>query len=80
MLARRERVLGAEHPDVFRSCYNLALCLDSQKKLKEALEFMRRAETGRNKVLGTDHPASKDTKEARERIEAALKKQDVGGK
>ena len=30
VLAIRERVLGAEHPDVFNSCFNLALCLEAQ--------------------------------------------------
>ena len=80
VLAIQERVLGAEHPDVFQSCYNLAVCLKVQKKLPEALAFMQRAETGRAKVLGPEHPYSKLAKEGRERIEADLKKHEVGGK
>ena len=74
MLAIMERVLGAEHPDVFTSCYNLALCLEDQKKLPEALAFMQRAEAGWAKVLGPDHPYSKLAKTVRERIEAAMRK------
>jgi hypothetical protein len=52
----------------------LALCLEHQEKPKEALPFAQRAEVGRAKVLGPDHPYSKSAKAARERIEAALAK------
>ena len=72
VLAIRERVLGAEHPDVFQSCFNLALCLEDQKKLPAALAFIQRAEAGCAKVLGPGHPDSKDAKRIRERIEAAM--------
>ncbi|MEO6786952.1 MAG: hypothetical protein ABI318_12540, partial [Chthoniobacteraceae bacterium] len=79
-LAIIERAFGAEHPEVFQYCYDLALCLEAQKKLPEALTFMQRAETGRTKVHGSEDPSSKYAKAARERIEAEMKKQQAGGK
>jgi hypothetical protein len=66
-----ERVLGAEHPYVARCCSNLALCLEDQKKLPEALQFMQQAELIRIKALGPDHP---DTKNARLRASAWRRK------
>ncbi|MFC5457314.1 FxSxx-COOH system tetratricopeptide repeat protein [Prosthecobacter fluviatilis] len=71
------RVLGAEHPDVALTCCNLALCLESQgqhSKLAEALPLMQRAEQIWQKVLGSDHPDTKDAKEQHQRLEAELKK------
>jgi tetratricopeptide (TPR) repeat protein len=73
VLAIRERVLGAEHPDVFLSCYNLALCLEKQGRLEEALAFAKRAGEGWKRVLGEEHPNCKSAVEARQRIEAKLK-------
>ena len=70
----RQRVLGAEHPDVFQSCYNLAVSPEDQRKLPDALAFIQRAEAGWTKVLGPDHPDSKDAKQLRERIKAAMRK------
>jgi hypothetical protein len=55
VLAIRERVLGAEHPDVAASCYNLALSLEKQKKAKDALPFSRRALAIYEKALGGVH-------------------------
>jgi tetratricopeptide (TPR) repeat protein len=75
VLAMRERVLGAEHPDVAVSCFNIATCLLSQGKLHEALEFVNRAEKLWLASLGAEHPDSKDAKELREEIEAKVKKQ-----
>jgi tetratricopeptide (TPR) repeat protein len=69
----RERVLGAEHPDVARSCYNLALCLKAQQKLPEALAFMQRAEQVRTQALGPEHPDTKFAKAGRKRLEPAAK-------
>ena len=46
-----------------------------QAKLKDALEFIQRAETGWAKAFGPEHPFAKRAKADRARIEAALKKQ-----
>ena len=76
----QERIRGPEHPDVILSCYNLAACLEAEKKPGEALAFMQRAEAGWRKALGPGHPLFKNAQQARERIEAELKKQQAGGK
>jgi len=73
ILAAREAAVGASHPDVFESCYNLALCLESQDKLPEALTFSQQAQTGRNAALGSDHPSSKLAKQLCDRIEKRIK-------
>ena len=73
MLAVQERVLGAEHPIVLLSCFNLALILEAQQKLPEALALMRRAEEGRTRTLGAEHPYTKATVAARARLEAAVR-------
>ena len=80
MLASRERALGAEHPDVLTSSYNLALCLKAQQKFPEALAFMQRAEAGWAKVLGAEAGHTRSIRRECERIEAALKEQQTGGK
>ena len=41
---------------ILQNCYNLALCLQAEKKTAEALTYAQRAYTGRMKVLGKDHP------------------------
>ena len=74
VLAIQERVLGAEHPDVFQSCTSLAHCLCNQKKLPEALAFLQRAEAGDAKVPGPEHPYSNLTKGTRMLIEMAMRK------
>ena len=64
-IAIGERVLGAEHPDVAISYYNLAICLEApaqgaraKAKKAEALAFARRALAIRKKILGDGHPAT----------------------
>ena len=79
ILSLREEVLGPEHPHVFESCYNMALCLDKQNKLPEALEMAQRAEAGRKRVLGAGHPLTKRAVNLREQIEAAIKGTAEGG-
>ena len=73
ILALREEVLGLDHPHVFESCYNVALCLDKQHKLPEALDMAQRAEAGRKRVLRAGHPLTMKTVNLREQIEAAMK-------
>jgi hypothetical protein len=52
MLARREKVLGPEHPSTLTSMSNLALVLDSQGKYEEAESMNRQTLARREKVLG----------------------------
>ena len=77
VLALNEKVHGTDHLDVFAYCFNLALCLAYQGKLKEALTYAERAEKGWKKVLGLENPNSKRGQQTRERIEAALKARDL---
>ncbi len=76
VLAIGERPLREEYLIIFGSCFNVALCLEDQKKFPEALVFIQRAESGWQKTLGADHRDTKDAKKARERIEEKMK----GGK
>ena len=55
-LAIREKVLGAEHPDLARSLNNLGGLYVSQGKYAEAEPLYRRALAIRVKVLGAEHP------------------------
>jgi tetratricopeptide (TPR) repeat protein len=74
VLAIRERVLDPEHPDVSQSCFNLAIALRDQGKLEEAFKFMQRAEEGWRKVIGAEHPYTRDAQRIRKEIEAELEK------
>ena len=73
VLVIRERVLGAKDAYILRTCYQLALCLEAQRKFPEALAFIHRLEDGEQEVFRTDHPVLRAGKQARERIEAAMK-------
>ena len=73
LLKAQEHALGVEHPKVLQSCFYLAVDLETQKNLKEALELAQRAEAGWQKLQGTDHGYFKRAKMVRERIEAKLK-------
>ncbi len=55
-LARREKVLGAEHLDTLASIYCLAHFLARQHRYNEADPLYQRVCMGRKHVLGTDHP------------------------
>ena len=55
-LARREKVLGPEHPDTLESINNLASVLNSQGKYEEAEAMHRQTLAGCEKVLGHEHP------------------------
>lgn len=57
VLAGREIVLGAEHPDTLSSMENLAVFFHSQDKYDDAEPIARRALAGREMILGTGHPA-----------------------
>ncbi|KAF2726678.1 hypothetical protein EJ04DRAFT_452863 [Polyplosphaeria fusca] len=75
-LARREKVLGLEHPDMLTSVYCLAHLLPSQCHYKESLVLYERACTAYQTVLGTDHPTTRACRqhysEAQLRSEQAL--------
>jgi hypothetical protein len=58
-LARREKVLGAEHPDTLTSIYCLAHLLANQRRTDESLVLYKRACTGYSAVLGEDHPTTR---------------------
>lgn len=79
ILAVKERVLGPDHFDVCFEGYCLAMYLEAHGKPKEALPFLQQAEAGFKKALGTRLGAAdmycRQAREARERIEAKLKKQ-----
>jgi hypothetical protein len=74
-LSAAERVQGSLHPEVLQTCYNLALCLEDQNKLPEALELVKRAETGWQKVLGGEHLLSQRAKKVLARIQQKLRDQ-----
>ena len=76
-LAVMDRVNRADNSDDFYipdCCYGLGLCLESEGKLPEALQLFQRAEKVWNMWIVEGRPARNPAKEARERIEAALKK------
>ena len=55
-LAIREKILGAEHPDVATSLNNLAALYYSQGKYAQAEPLYQRALAIHEKVLGAEHP------------------------
>ena len=58
VLADRERVLGADHPDSLQSRNNLAGAYRSAGRVSEAIALFERALADRERVLGADHPDS----------------------
>lgn len=57
---------GAEHPKTPASLYNLSLSLKRQGKDLEAMDRMTECRDKQAKVLGVDHP---DTKESSEQLQ-----------
>ena len=55
-LAMRQKLLGAEHPDVATSLNNLAFVLNSQGKFEAAETLHRQALAMRQTLLGAEHP------------------------
>jgi hypothetical protein len=58
-LARREKVLGAEHPDTLTSMYCLAHLLGSRHCYDESTALYERACAGYNATLRKDHPTAR---------------------
>jgi CHAT domain-containing protein len=56
VLAIREKVLGAEHPDTAMALNNLAVTYSELGKQPEALPLQERVLAIREKVLGAEHP------------------------
>ena len=69
VLAIRERVLGAEHPDTLRIRNSLASALQIQGKYAEAEQEHRAVLAIQERVLGAEHP---DTLKSRNRAALAL--------
>ena len=57
-LARREKVLGPDHPDTLTSVYCLAYHLSEQHCIDESLRLYQRASAGYNTTLGKYHPTT----------------------
>ncbi|KAL2847247.1 hypothetical protein BJY01DRAFT_212762 [Aspergillus pseudoustus] len=53
-------VLGAEHPDTLTSMANLAYTWKSQGRVLEALALLKESCRLRHKVLGPDHPSTRE--------------------
>ncbi|KAL4732890.1 hypothetical protein BDV11DRAFT_210631 [Aspergillus similis] len=57
-------VLGAEHPDTLTSMHNLAYTWKYQGRLPDALSLIEVCNKLRNKVLGPDHPDTRESTNA----------------
>jgi hypothetical protein len=53
-------MLGKEHPDTLTGVYSLAYLYRRIKKYHDALPLYRRACVGFEKVLGLNHPRTKE--------------------
>ena len=73
LLRVQEQEAGPQAPEVAPTCYRLALCLKAQKKLREALPYMQRAEQLWASLSGPADPDALEAKAQRERIEAEMK-------
>ncbi|MBV8215171.1 MAG: hypothetical protein JOZ08_18340 [Verrucomicrobia bacterium] len=66
-------MLGPEHPDTLRTCFDLARCLRAKSELRGAAPFAQRAADGARKVLGLEHP---DTKQYEQLLHELVAKED----
>ena len=71
MLAERERVLGADHPDTLTVRNNLAVAYYSAGRLAEAIDVWEELLPDCQRVLGLEHPL---TKQVEKNLEAAKRK------
>ncbi|WP_257139902.1 tetratricopeptide repeat protein, partial [Streptomyces sp. or20] len=69
ILADRERVLGADHPDILSSRNNLANTLSGLGEHRQAADLHRQNLTDRERTLGPDHP---NTLSSRNNLAVAL--------
>ncbi len=56
VLADQERLFGSEDADSLDTCYGLSLALQPLDRGAEGLEILQRCATGREGVLGPEHP------------------------
>ena len=56
VLAVKQRLLGADHPETLRAACNLAVSLSRLAKYDEAEKMEREVLAVRKRVLGADHP------------------------
>ena len=75
LLAIRRQEHPAGNATVFAALLDLARCLSDQGRWKEALDIIEPAETEFVKLWGAENPLSKQSKAAREQIQAKLKTQ-----
>ncbi|MBA3391920.1 MAG: tetratricopeptide repeat protein [Deltaproteobacteria bacterium] len=67
-LATRRAALGDEHPSVAMDYHNLAIVLEDQRKLDDALAACESSEEMRRKLLAPDHPHRLNTEGTCERL------------
>jgi hypothetical protein len=72
VLKLEEKVLGPEHPETLKTCFNLAVCLRAEGAKQDATDFARRATVAARKVLGPGHP---DTKKYEQILQELLAKE-----
>ena len=75
LLATRRQKYRANNVTVFAALLDLAQCLSDQGRGKEALDIIEPAETEFVELWGAENPLSKQSKAAREQIQAKLKAQ-----
>ena len=71
-LAGQTRALGPDHPSTLDTLENIALVLETQGKLKEAILIEEKVVVGLNKMLGAEHPDSVRAKKFLERFSFKL--------
>ena len=64
-------MLGADHPDTLAVCDNLAVAYDSVGRLAEAIDELEELLLDCQRVLGLEHPL---TKQVEKNLEAAKRK------
>ncbi len=58
----RKRQLGADHPDVASSLFNLAVLYHHMQRHSEAMTLIQRAIQIYQQTLGSDHPNTQNAK------------------
>jgi len=72
-LATRRAALGDDHPSVAMDHHNLAVVLEDQRRLPEAIDACMRAEDIRAKTLAPEHPHRMETEGLCERLRKAAR-------
>lgn len=77
-LARREKVLGADHPDTLMSVYCLAHLLANQHRYDESVVLYKRACAGYSTVLGKDHRTTHACRQHYSKMLASQEQDELG--